>query len=86
MRRFCVHRQISRQRSIDGREVRALQRLGAVRAISSPSIRIAPRSRLQDAQNHVDGRGLACSVRAQEPDDFIAPTSNEMPSTAIVSP
>src|ERR1019366_2451845 len=63
---------VSGQRSVDGREVGALQRPRAMRGDVQSFDSNASRLRLQDAENHVDGGGLTGPVGTEETDDLPA--------------
>jgi len=64
--------EISWQRRIDGREIRAFQSLGTMGGEIHPFDADAARTRLNDAENHVDGRGLSRAIGTQQTDDLIA--------------
>lgn len=53
----------------DGGKVRACDRLGAVPRDVQPFDVNRPRARRKNAKNHVDGRGLPCSIGTQKADD-----------------
>ncbi len=57
----------------NGREVGALKCLRAVRIDIHAFDTDAPGIRRENAQNHINGGGLPCSVWTQKPDYFIAP-------------
>ena len=56
---------------------------GAGCAMSTPSMRIVPGGRLEHAEDHVDGRGLAGAVRPQQPDDLAMRHVKLTSSTAL---
>ena len=72
MRRFCADGEVAGQGRVDGGEIRARQRLRAVRREVDALDADAPGARLQHAEDHVDGGGLAGAVGAQQPDDLVA--------------
>ncbi len=65
-------RKVARQRRVDRREVRALERAGAVAREIDAFDRDRARARLEHAQDHVDRRRLAGAVRAEQADDLVA--------------
>ena len=69
---ILVHRQIPRQRGVDGGEVRSLQSLAAVRGDIQALDLDRSRRRFENAEDHVDDRGLARAVGAEQPDDLVA--------------
>ena len=69
---ILVHGQIAGQRRVDGGEVRPLQSLAAVPGDVQALDLDRSRRRLENAEDHVDGRGLARPVGSQQPDDLVA--------------